>query len=211
MRHLDLLLAILLFFLNPFFIALFLCENIYMVESMINADLEILEEMVTNTGDNLHKLSFRNPVMLIFLRHFGCVFCKEAMDDIASKREKIESEGFQIVFVHMSDTRTAKEYFEKFNLQGITFINDPLQQYYKAFGLNRGSFTQLYGLQTWIRGYKLKKEKGYELELAKKLGDSTQMPGVFILQDGEIKEKFIHANAAERPDYEKLLDCCTHK
>ena len=57
-------------------------------------------------------------------------------------------------------------------------------------------------------GYKLKKEHGLELELAKKLGDSTQMPGVFILMDGEVKEQFIHRHAAEQPDYEKLLSCC---
>ena len=179
-----------------------------MIEAMLNTDLEILEEMITNEGKSLRDLTFQKPVMVIFLRHFGCVFCKEAMNDISHKRKEFESQGFEIVFVHMSDTDTANEYFKRFNLPGIQFINDPSKRFYTAFGLFRGSFSQLYGLQTWIRGYKLKREKDYELELAKKLGDSTQMPGVFILMDGEIKEKFIHRHAAERPDYEKLLDCC---
>lgn len=179
-----------------------------MIESMLETDLEILEEMTTNDGSKLKDLTFRNPVMLIFLRHFGCVFCKEAMKDLSRKRKRFEDQGFQIIFVHMSDTDTANAYFKKYGLEGITFINDPNQMYYKAFGLMRGSFTQLYGLQTWIRGFKVKREHGYELELAKKLGDSTQMPGVFILMDGELKEKFIHRHAAERPDYEKLLECC---
>lgn len=175
---------------------------------MLDTDLEILEEMITNTGESLKDLTYKKPVMVIFLRHFGCVFCKEAMTDIAGKRKNFEAQGFEIVFVHMSDTETANDYFKRFKLPGIKFINDPNKRFYTAFGLFRGSFNQLYGLQTWIRGYKLKREKDFELELAKKLGDSTQMPGVFILMDGEIKEKFIHRNAAERPDYEKLLDCC---
>ena len=175
---------------------------------MLETDMEILDEMRTNKGENLRELTFRQPVMVVFLRHFGCVFCKEAMYDISQKRASFEAQGFQIVFVHMSDTETADSYFEKFNLKGISFINDPEKQFYRAFGLLRGTFNQLYGLQTWIRGYQVKKELNLELELAKKLGDSTQMPGVFILMDGEIKEKFIHRHAAERPDYEKLLDCC---
>lgn len=180
-----------------------------MIENMIASNLEILEEIKTNTGENLKDLSFQNPVMLIFLRHFGCVFCKEAMIDIAAKREQYESKGFRIVFVHMADTETAEEYFTKFKLKGITFVNDPHKKYYNAFGLFRGTFTQLFGLQTWIRGYKIKKEHDLEIEpSAKKLGDSFQMPGVFIIQNGEIKDKFIHRHAAERPNYDRLLDCC---
>ena len=175
---------------------------------MLETDLEMLEEMVANTGETLQEMTFKNPVMLVFLRHFGCVFCKEAMTDLSKRRKDFEGQGFRIVFVHMSDTVTAEEYFGKFNLRGITHINDPEQRYYHAFGLFRGSFNQLYGLKTWIRGYQVQKRLGVKLEMAKKLGDSTQMPGVFILQDGEIKDKFIHRHAAERPDYERLLDCC---
>ena len=146
--------------------------------------------------------------MLIFLRHFGCVFCKEAMTDIAIRRNKFEELGFRIVFVHMSDTETANDYFSKFNLEGITFINDPHKRYYNAFGLFRGSFTQLFGLQTWIRGYQVKMKHDFPLESDKRLGDSFQMPGVFVLYEGEIKDKFVHQHAAQRPDYDRLLDCC---
>ena len=171
-------------------------------------ELLVLEEMVTNEAASVYSLTGNSPVMLVFLRHFGCVFCKESLYDIARRRKDIERFGIKIVFVHMGDEKTATEYFATFNLQGITHVCDPSQQFYRAFGLQRGTFNQLYGLQTWIRGYKVKQEMGYELELAKRLGDSTQMPGIFILQDGRIKEKFIHRIASERPDYEQLVQCC---
>lgn len=175
---------------------------------MTEIDLEITTEMITNKGVSLHEMAFHKPLMIIFLRHFGCVFCKEALKDLAKKREGFEKDGFELVFVHMSDTETATAYFNQFNLGGIAFVNDPEQRFYRSFGLFRGSFNQLYGLQTWIRGYKVKKQHGFELELAKKLGDSNQMPGVFVLMDGEIKARFIHRHAAEQPNYEKLLECC---
>ncbi|MBK8567233.1 MAG: redoxin domain-containing protein [Saprospiraceae bacterium] len=176
----------------------------------IDSEEEILflEEMLTNEGDDLFSLTEKGPVMLVFLRHFGCVFCKEALHDISVRRKTIERGGIKIVFVHMGDALTANEYFAKFNMHGVAHVSDPAQRYYRSFGLQRGTFTQLYGLQTWIRGYQVKRELDVELEMAKNLGDSTQMPGVFILQNGRIKERFIHRNASERPDYIKLVQCC---
>lgn len=179
-----------------------------MLAAMLENDLEILEEMITNTGEPLNKVTYRSPVLLVFLRHFGCVFCKEALDDLSARRSDFKKAGINLVFVHMADDETAQEYFARFNLDGVEYVCDPSQRYYAAFGLHRGTFSQLYGLQTWMRGFKLKNQRGYNLELAQKLGDSTQMPGVFVLQDGQIKESFIHDHAAERPNYDRLVECC---
>ena len=35
-------------------------------------------------------------------------------------------------------------------------------------------------------------------------GDGTQMPGVFLIHRGRVLHRFIHANAADRPDYAAL-------
>lgn len=179
-----------------------------MSQPIAQIDADIIEEMKTQTGQNLYGLSMEQPVLLVFLRHFGCVFCKEALDDLSIRRPAIQSSGVTLVFVHMADNETAESYFRKFKLAATLHISDPNQYYYQAFGLQRGSFGQLYGLRTWLRGYQVKKQKGYELELAKKLGDSTQMPGVFVLQNGRIIESYIHRFAADRPDYDKLVACC---
>ncbi|MFT4761611.1 MAG: peroxiredoxin [Paraglaciecola sp.] len=172
----------------------------------INRD--VLEEMQTNLQENLNQLTFKNPVMLVFIRHFGCVFCKAAMADIAAKRTEIESGGVQIVFVHMSDSKTAKAYFDKFKLPNIRFINDAEKKFYREFGLVRGSFTQLFGLQTWIKGYQINRKEQLQQESGQHLGDSFQMPGVFLLRNGEVVESFIHQKVSDRPDYEKLAACC---
>jgi peroxiredoxin len=179
-----------------------------MLAAMIETDLDILDEMMTNNGKTLAEVSCQSPVLLVFLRHFGCVFCKEALGDLSARRSDFEKAGIRLVFVHMADDETAEEYFTKFNLAGVNYVCDPSQRYYAAFGLHRGTFSQLYGLRTWMRGFKLKNQKGYNLELAQKLGDSTQMPGVFVLQNRQILESFIHQYAAERPNYDRLVECC---
>lgn len=169
---------------------------------------DILAKMQTNKGEQLVELTKDRPIMLVFLRHFGCVFCKAAMVDIAKKRIEIEERGVEIVFVHMTDTSTAIEYFTKFELNNVRFVNDPEKEFYRAFGLVRGNFTQLFGLQTWIKGFQINKKENLKQENGQHLGDSFQMPGVFLIKNGKIIESYIHKKASDRPDYAKLAMCC---
>lgn len=168
---------------------------------------ELLSRMTTQTGHNLLQLSDKKPIMLIFLRHFGCQFCRQAMDELSKKRKDLAKKGTELVFVHMAENEVAESYFEKYNLTGVKHISDPDCRYYAAFGLVKGSFTQLFGLQTWIRGFS--NASKYGNEMGKHLGDSFQMPGAFMLFEGEIRDQHIHKSAAESPDYDKLQRCCT--
>jgi peroxiredoxin len=168
---------------------------------------ELLSIMTTQTGHNLLQMSDKKPVMLIFLRHFGCQFCRQAMDELSKKRKDLAKSGTELVFVHMAENEVAESYFEKYNLAGVKHISDPNCRYYAAFGLVKGSFTQLFGLQTWIRGFS--NSSKYGNEMGKHLGDSFQMPGAFMLFKGEVKDQHIHKSAADRPDYDKLQSCCT--
>lgn len=169
-------------------------------------EANVMESMVTNTGENLMKMSFRDPILLVFLRHFGCTFCREALSDISKRRKDIEKMGIKIVFVHMTNSEVAERYFNRYNLEGAVYVSDPECIYYKEFGLLKGSFTQLFGLQSWIRGFKAGVLDGQGVGM--QLGDGFQMPGVFVISDGEVKESFIHKLASDRPDYLKLVECC---
>ncbi len=107
----------------------------------------------------------------------------------------------------MAEAEIAERYFNRYNLPKAIHISDPECKYYKAFGLMKGNFTQLFGLQTWIRGFQAGLMEGHGI--GPQLGDGFQMPGVFVIQDGEIKEAFIHKLASDRPDYENLVkNCC---
>lgn len=167
---------------------------------------ETLQNMTTNNGKTVLEVSARQPVMLIFLRHFGCTFCREALADISKKRKSIEESGFAIVFVHMSDNETAESYFKKYHLPDPIHVSDPECKFYQSFGLAKGTFTQLFGLSSWIRGFESSVLKGNGVGPI--MGDGFQMPGVFVITDGTIRESFIHKIVSDRPDYEDLLQCC---
>ncbi|MFN7116107.1 MAG: SelL-related redox protein [Saprospiraceae bacterium] len=174
--------------------------------SFVNVEPEIMDQMVANTGETLREMSHEQPVMLVFLRQFGCTFCREALSDISKKRKEIEGLGMRLVFVHMTDNEIAERYFQRYELEEATHISDPDCKYYAAFGLVKNSITQLFGLQFFIRGFQAAVLEGHVP--GPSLGDDFQMPGVFIIQDGEIRESFIHKLAYDRPDYTELAKCC---
>ena len=57
-----------------------------------------------------------------------------------------------------------------------------------------------------MRGFSAGVVKGHGI--GAQLGDGFQMPGVFVLRDGQIRESFIHKLSSDRPNYEKLAKCC---
>lgn len=178
----------------------------------VKAQSKVWEEMLTqNTGESLAHLAEASPVLLVFLRHFGCSFCREAISDISKQRKRLEKNLVRIVFVHMSpDQKTAERFFRKYKLFPIDHISDPDKRFYQAFGLGRGTPAQLFGLMNWIRGFQAGVIEGHGFGYhSEELGDGFQMPGVFVLHKGKILESFIHRNAWDRPDYEAMVSCCS--
>jgi len=167
---------------------------------------EVMAEMKTNIGKSLLELSQESSVMLVFLRHFGCIFCREALADISRTRKQIEAMGVRVVFVHLSDDDTAFKFFTRFDMPDAVYIGDPECNYYAAFGLAKGNLTQLFGLHSWIRGFQAGVMSGRGLSTP--IGDGFQMPGVFIIQDGIIRDAFIHKLSSDRPDYVNLVQQC---
>lgn len=163
---------------------------------------------MVNSDENLYDLAEKQPVLLIFLRFFGCSFCREAISDIAKRKKKLENQGFRIVFVHMAETPdVAERFFKRYKLFPIDHVCDPARQFYRAFGLGRATPMQLAGFMNWIRGFQAVVLEGHGAgfsALSPELGDGFQMPGVFVLHKGEIKNSFIHQYPYDRPDYEEI-------
>ena len=164
----------------------------------------MVKEMQTNEGKSVLDFSEESPVFLVFLRHFGCVFCKEALADLSKIQNNLKAKGIKLIFVHMAKNDLAEKYFHEFGLEGVSHVSNPEKNYYTAFGLMKGTFSQLYGLRTWIRGFS-PQTKGYQLELAEQLGDSTQMPGMFLIHKGKTIAEYIHKRASDKPDYEAFI------
>jgi peroxiredoxin len=167
-------------------------------------DQAVLSLMKTQNNTSVLDISKEKPIMLIFLRHFGCQFCREAMDDVSKLRPHLVASNMGLALVHMAENSVAEDYFRKFDLVDVQHISDSNCRFYTLFGLVKGRFTQLFGFQSWIRGFTVQAK--YGADIGKHLGDNFQMPGVFIIFDGEVIDSYIHKNTSDRPDYVDMIN-----
>ena len=164
---------------------------------------EALRGAMTQRNVSLHELSNDLPQLVIFLRHLGCVFCRETLLDIARLRKSIELEGAGIVLVHMSEEPRAREIFAEYGLGDISYVTDTDQKMYEAFQLRKGRLREILGprvLGRLVMGL----FRGYGF--GEVMGDYYQMPGVFLIHQGRILQDFRHRHAAERPNYVELAE-----
>jgi peroxiredoxin len=160
---------------------------------------EINRRFRSQYGESIASLSDRSPVLVVFLRHSGCTFCREALQDLAEQRSRIESKGIQMVLVHMGDAESGQSLFESYGLGDVHRISDPNCELYRAYDLRRGRLGQLFGADVFWRGFKTAILNRHGV--GKLGGDGFQMPGAFLVRDQRIITAYRHQNAASRPDY----------
>ncbi|HEU4952416.1 MAG TPA: SelL-related redox protein [Holophagaceae bacterium] len=170
---------------------------------------ELLAEYRTQKGASLLERSRQQPVLLVFLRHFGCTFCREALAQLAKDRKGIEATGTAIALVHMSPDAEAEAFFATYGLADVDRVSDPRRWLYWHLGLRRGSLWQLMGPKVWWRGFVAGVLNGHGV--GKLAGDAFQMPGVFLLHDGTVIRSAVHRTAADRPDFRALTACPTDR
>lgn len=164
-----------------------------------------LDRHYTQHGQSLLHLQRQQPVLLVFLRHFGCTFCREALGDLAGKLPEVQKNGVLPVFVHMGTESYASDYFKKYKLQEAHRVSDPACALYRTMHLKRASFTQVFGVKAWLRGAGAFIRKGHGI--GRLAGDGFRMPGVFLVHNNKILKQYRHRTAADVPDYQELSVC----
>ena len=101
----------------------------------------------------------------------------------------------------MGTDAQAREFFARYGWVDVARISDPSCDLYRAFGLGRGSAAQLVGPGVLARGVTAL-FGGHGIGLP--VGDPLQMPGVFLLHDGDVVREHRHDTVADVPDYERL-------
>lgn len=160
---------------------------------------ELNESYRSQNGASIADLSRQQPVLVVFLRHSGCTFCREALQDLSEQRQKIEANGTKIVLVHMGDNEKSRSFFEAYGMGDVDRISDPECRLYRGYDLGRGRLSQLFGAKVFWRGFKAAILNRHGFGILN--GDGFQMPGAFLVRDNKIVQAYRHDTAASRPDY----------
>jgi hypothetical protein len=175
------------------------------------AAAEAISGARSQRGESLEQLSHGVKVLAVFLRHSGCPFCRQALGDLAAKRASLEAstagEPVRLVLVHMMGEVEAGPFIARYGLSDVPRISDPDCRLYAALDLQRMKILQLFSTKGWWRGFMAGIVQGHGVGRPQAGEDWKQMPGVFLLKDGQVVFSYRHKTASDRPDYLSLAGC----
>lgn len=151
-------------------------------------------------GRKLADASMETPLVLVFLRHFGCTFTRQILRGLQDLELQAKQHNATLVLVHMLQSGQESDYLGQNS--NVVRIADPRCELYRAFGLGKGGFLELFGPHVWWRGA-IAIFKGCGVgHLA---GDGLQMPGAFVFHHGKVIASQPAQSAADLPNLEALF------
>jgi hypothetical protein len=146
----------------------------------------------------------RQPTLLIFLRHFGCIFCRELVADMRRAAADPDYPPMlpPMLFVYQGTPAAGEAFFADLWPEAKA-VAAPNQQLYHAFGLARGNVSQMFGAKVWACGVRAALKGHF---IGKPVGDPWLMPGVFVVHGEQVLWRHDFVHAGDHPNIPKLLN-----
>ncbi|HEY8756000.1 MAG TPA: peroxiredoxin-like family protein [Candidatus Dormibacteraeota bacterium] len=141
------------------------------------------------------------PAVVVWLRHFGCLFCKEQTAEFRARGDEIERRGARVVFLGNGSTRYAAGFRDEFCPE-CTVVTDPELITYRLIGA-RGGLVNTLGPQAWAAGIRAFR-RGARQQTTQ--GHPFQQGGVLVVAPGnEIRYRYISKAAGDHPAVDEVL------
>jgi peroxiredoxin len=154
----------------------------------------------------LGSLGRGGSVVLVFVRHFGCLFCKELVADVRARLGELHGRGASVVIVGNGSVDDARVFAAE-HAAGMTVVTDPNREAYCAVGMKRGVGTALsFGVarraaRAMARGFRQTRTQG----------DPFQQGGIVVVgADGDVLYRFVSDEAGEHPSLDDVLAALPH-
>lgn len=153
------------------------------------------------TGTNLVPGRLRDqlgetPTLLVFLRHFGCLFCRETVADLRAIAER--DAAFPPVLFFTQSGSTELRAFLRRDWPGARAVADPGRHFYAAFGIERMSPLGLLRPALWAAERRAR-AKGHER--GERTGDVWRLPGVFLVERARVLWSYEFRHAGDHPEW----------
>ncbi len=137
--------------------------------------------------------------LLVFLRHFGCIFCRETLADLRAASEA--TPGYPPVLFFFQGSPTEGRAFLRRYWPEARAVADPRMELYDHFGVGRANLIQAFGPAV-LRVRSRAARKGHAN--GPRSGDVWRMPGVFAVRNDQIIWSHRPRHAADQPDFREI-------
>lgn len=137
--------------------------------------------------------------LIVLLRHFGCMFCREMISDL---REAAEANPVfpDVLFLVQASPTEGRAFLRRY-WPGARAVADPHLEFYDGFGVRRGGIAEALGPSVLASSPRAL-AKGHRN--GPRSGDPWRMPGLFAVRDETVIWSHLARHAADHPDFAQI-------
>lgn len=142
------------------------------------------------------------PLVVAFMRHFGCAFCREHLIKLGRGLDQIRGLGAEVVAVFQYEAGATATFCRA---RGVAFdcLGDPDRAGYTAVGLGQGERREYLGAKV-VKGWLRAARSGAVLGVPS--GDIALRPGTFVVaRGGTVALAHYNADSTDNVEVDELL------
>jgi peroxiredoxin len=178
------------------------------------ADASVLEDIVLNTPEGqpvrLGDLWSERPAVLVFVRHFGCVFCRQMAVDIHRVRHGFEEADVELAVIGHGSPEHAADFRRQQNVD-LPLLVDPDRRVYELAGAKVATLQELIGPRQILRGLRATimsrlRQGSIAVHQGRILGHAAQLGGVLVIApDGTVRYAYLSEESGDNPPAREVL------
>ncbi len=145
------------------------------------------------------------PLVVMFMRHFGCAFCREQLIRVGGAFDELREAGADVVAIFQYTAEATHDFCASREVP-FDCLADPWHEAYATVSLGRGT-------RRTLLGWRVAKRYPEAIRLTgspgggPKGGDMAQLPGTFVIdRSGRVRLAHYSENSADNPPVATLLD-----
>lgn len=149
----------------------------------------------------------KGPLVVAFMRHFGCPFCREHLARLDQARDEIQVAGGDVVAIFQNRGRHVRDFCDQRGV-GLECLGDPRREGYGAVSLRKGSWKEYLGPKLAKR-YVQATRFGHRPGLPR--GDVAQRPGTFVVgTNGRVAFAHYNRDSSDNPTTDAIVAAVRH-
>jgi len=177
-------------------------------------DASVLEDVVLSDPDGrqvrLGDLWRERPAVLVFVRHFGCVFCRQMAVEIHRCRHDFEQADVELVVIGHGSPAHAADFRRRQNVD-LPLLVDPDRRAYELAGAKVATLPELIGPRQILRGLRATimsrlRQGSIAVHQGRILGHAAQLGGVLVIApDGSVRYAYLSEESGDNPPASEVL------
>jgi peroxiredoxin len=149
------------------------------------------------------------PAVVVFVRHWGCTYCRAHAVQIDREREAFEAEGAALAVIGQGMPGQARRFRDSMRID-IPLYVDRGRRSYDAAGAKVATLDELYSRKTVPRGI-WQALRNPRIRQGRTAGHPAQLGGtLLVMPDGSIPYAHLADHAADNAPNAEVLDAVRH-